>query len=337
MKTFDLRKVIRPLGFLVVVVIAILCIKHVWDYYNAEPWTRDGRVRGDVIQVSSDIAGLVTEVMVQDNQTVKKGQVLFKIDLARQALDIEQAKSDLAKAHSGLAAAEAGLAEAKANVVKSVANTHLAEKNANRYASLMDGAISKQEQDEMFAIRDQSHAEHQQLQAAVKQAQANIKQQNAFIEAATSSVHLAELNMSRAEVVAPSDGTLSNFDLRSGNYVKVGDAVAALIDRKQLYVVGYFEETKLNKIQLGDQATVQLMGDSQKYKGHVQGMASGIEDRERTTSSGLLANVNPTFSWVRLAQRVPVKIVLDEVPHDSLAFVAGRTATVHILERDKKE
>lgn len=336
MNTFDIRKAIRPISLGIVVIIAILCALHIWNYYNAEPWTRDGRVRGDVIQVSSDIAGLVTEVMVQDNQTVKKGQVLFKIDLARQTLDVEQAKSDLAKAQSGLAEAEAGLAEAKANIVKSKANINLADKNAHRYADLMNGAISKQEQDQMFATRDQSHAEHQQLQAAVQQAEANIKQQKALIEAATSSVHLAQLNMQRAEVIAPADGTLSNFDLRAGNYVKVGQAVAALLDRKQLYVVGYFEETKLNKIHLGDPATVQLMGDSLKYKGHVQGIASGIEDRERTTSSGLLANVNPTFSWVRLAQRVPVKIILDEVPHDSLAFVAGRTVTVHILEKAKK-
>ncbi|MFE8306038.1 HlyD family efflux transporter periplasmic adaptor subunit, partial [Acinetobacter baumannii] len=183
---------------------------------------------------------------------------------------------------------------------------------------------------------DQTHAEHQQLEAAVQQAEASIKQQKALIEAANSSVHLAQLNLQRSEVLAPADGTLSNFDLRVGNYVKVGQAVAALLDRKQLYVVGYFEETKLNKIHLNDPVTVQLMGDSIKYKGHVQGIASGIEDRERTTSSGLLANVNPTFSWVRLAQRVPVKIVLDDVPHDSLAFVAGRTVTVHILEKDKK-
>ena len=335
MKTFDIRKAIRPFGFVVVLLIAIVCIVHVWDYYNAEPWTRDGRIRGDVIQVSSDISGLVTEVLVQDNQTVKKGQVLFKIDLARQALDVEQAKADLAKAKSGLAEAEAGLAQAKANVIKSQANINLADKNAKRYSDLMDGAISKQEQDQMFAQRDQSHAEHQQLEAAIQQSEANIKQQNALIEAATSNLHLAQLNMNRAEVIAPADGTLSNFDMRVGNYVKVGQAVAALLDRKQLYVVGYFEETKLNKIHLGDPATVQLMGDSFKYEGHVQGIASGIEDRERTTSSGLLANVNPTFSWVRLAQRVPVKIVLDEVPHDSLAFVAGRTATVHILERKK--
>lgn len=336
MKTFDARKVIRPVALLVVAVIALFCVVHIWNYYNAEPWTRDGRVRGDVIQVSSDISGLVTEVLVQDNQSVKKGQVLFKIDLARQALDVEQAKSDLAKAKSGLAEAEAGLAQAKANVVKSQANIKLADKNANRYADLMDGAISKQEQDQMFATRDQSHAEHVQLEAAIEQAQANIKQQKALIEAANSQVHLAMLNMNRAEVIAPADGTLSNFDMRVGNYVKVGQAVAALLDRKQLYVVGYFEETKLNKIHVGDPASIQLMGDSEKIKGHVQGIASGIEDRERTSSSGLLANVNPTFSWVRLAQRVPVKIVLDEMPHNELAFVAGRTVTVHILESEKK-
>ena len=333
MKTFDARKAIRPIIMGVLVVIAILCVVHIWNYYNAEPWTRDSRVRGDVIQVSSDIAGLVTEVLVQDNQQVKKGQVLFKIDLARQALDVEQAKSDLAKAHSGLAEAQAGLAQAKANLVKSAANIQLADKTANRYSSLMDGAISKQEQDEVFATRDQSHAEHQQLEAAIQQAEANVTQQKALIEAAQSNLHLAQLNMNRAEVVAPADGTLSNFDMRPGNYVKVGQAVAALLDRKQLYVVGYFEETKLNKIHIGDAASVQLMGDSEKIKGHVQGIASGIEDRERTTSSGLLANVNPTFSWVRLAQRVPVKIILDEVPHNELAFVAGRTATVHILPK----
>ncbi|MGY0266172.1 biotin/lipoyl-binding protein, partial [Citrobacter freundii] len=80
---------------------------HLWNYYNAAPWTRDGRVRGDVIQVSSDVAGLVTEVLVQDNQTVKKGQVLFKIDVSRRALDVEHAKSDLAKAKAAYAQAQA--------------------------------------------------------------------------------------------------------------------------------------------------------------------------------------------------------------------------------------
>ena len=333
MTSLDLRKVVRPVLFTIVAVIAILAVKHIWDYYNSEPWTRDGRIRGDVIQVSSDVAGLITEVLVQDNQTVKKGQVLFKIDVARQALDVEQARSDLSKAKAGLAAAEAELAQAKANLVKSQANINLADKNANRYANLMEGAISKQEQDQMFATRDQSHAEHEQMLAAIDQAKANIVQQKALIEVANSNLHLSELNLNRSEVVAPADGTLSNFELQQGNYVKVGQAVAALLNRQQLYVVGYFEETKLDKIYVGAPATVQLMGDSQKLKGHVQGIASGIEDRERTSTTGLLANVNPTFSWVRLAQRVPVKIMIDELPKNQLAFVAGRTATVHIEKK----
>lgn len=335
MTTFDLRKVVRPVLLLIVAILAIFAVKHLWDYYNSEPWTRDGRVRGDVIEVASDVSGLVTEVLVQDNQQVKKGQVLFKIDVARQSLDAEQAKTDVFKAEAALAEAEAELAQAKANMVKSEANIQLADKNASRYANLMDGAISKQEQDQMFAARDESHAEHQQMQAAIDQAKANIVKQKAFIQVAKSNVNLANLNLNRSEVVAPADGTLSNFEMKAGNYVKIGDAVAALLDRQQLYVVGYFEETKLDKIYLGAPANVQLMGSSKKYQGHVQGIATGIEDRERTTSNGLLANVNPTFSWVRLAQRVPVKIVLDEVPHNELAFVAGRTATIHIEPKAK--
>ena len=330
MTAVDLRKAIRPIILLLMILIAVFAIIHIWNYYNAEPWTRDGRVRGDVIQVSSDVSGLVTDVLVQDNQTVKKGQVLFKIDTVRQALDVEQAISDLARAKAGLSEAEASLAQAKANVIKSQANIDLADKNAGRYANLMDGAISRQEQDQIFAVRDQSHAEHSQIKAAVEQAEANIKQQHSLIEVATSHLHIAQLNLHRSEVLAPADGTLSNFELRVGNYIKVGQAVAALLDRHQLYIVGYFEETKLDKIYVGAPATIQMMGGSEKLKGHVQGIASGIEDRERTTTSGLLANVNPTFSWVRLAQRVPVKIILDEMPKNQLAFVAGRTATIHI-------
>lgn len=330
MTLIGLRTYMRPIIMAVMALVAVLVIRHIWNYYNAEPWTRDGRVRADVIEVSSDVSGLITEVLVEDNQSVTKGQVLFNIDVARQAVELEQAKSDLANAKAGLAKAEAEMAQSKANIVKSQANIVLADKNASRYASLMDGAISKQEQDQMFAIRDQSHAEHTQLEAVTEQAKANIIQQKALIEVAQSHVNLAQLNLKRSAVVAPADGTMSNFELRAGNYIQVGQPVAALVDRKALYVVGYFEETKLNKIHVGDQATVQLMGDSEKIKGHVQGIATGIEDRERSSTSGLLANVNPTFSWVRLAQRVPVKIILDEVPHDNLAFVAGRTATVHI-------
>ena len=334
MKFIDSRKMIRPLVLLVTALIALFTIFNLWNYYNAVPWTRDARVRGDVMKISSDIAGLVTEVLVQDNQTVKKGQVLFRVDLARQTLAVEQAKADLAKAKSALTAAEASLIAAEANVEKSHVLTEFAERTAERYSKFNDGSISKQEQDKANTERDQEHASHHQLVATVEEAKANIIEQKALIKAATSQLHLAELNKHRAEVVAPEDGTLSNFELRVGNYVQVGQSVAGILDRKKLYVVGYFEETKLNRINVGDKVSIRLMGDTHKIMGHVQGIAPGIEDRERAATNGVLANVNPTFNWVRLAQRVPVRIVLDERPKNELAFVAGRTATVHVLEKD---
>ena len=139
--------------------------------------------------------------------------------------------------------------------------------------------------------------------------------------------------MHRAAVIAPADGTLSNFDMRPGNYVQLGELLRhyLTVNNSMLWVI--LKRLELNRIHVGDQASVQLMGDSQKIRGHVQGIASGIEDRERSSSSKL-ANVNPTFSWVRLAQRA-CKIVLDETPKNQLAFVSGRTATVHIIEKKK--
>ena len=110
-----------------------------------------------------------------------------------------------------------------------------------------------------------------------------------------------------------------------------GKGVLALIGSDTLRVEGYFEETKLERIHVGDAATVRLMGYGGKLDGHVQSIAAGIEDRERSDGSNLLANVNPTFSWVRLAQRVPVRINLDTVPED-LKLIVGRTATVSITD-----
>ena len=330
LKNLPLKRWLRPVLLWSICALALWGITQLWHDYNAKPSTRDGRLRGDIIQVSSDVSGVVTDVLVQDNQQIKKGQVLFKIDVERQALDMEQAQADLIKAQASLLQAQAGLAEAKANQVRSAANLNLAQRNAERYGSLMDGAISKQEQDQMFAARDQAAAEHEQMQAAIGQAQANIEQQKALIEVAKSQLNLAKLNLNRAEVRAPADGVLSNFELKAGNYVKVGQAVGGLLDRQQLYVVGYFEETKLQNIQVGAKATVQFMGDQQRLKGHVQGIALGIDDRERSASQGILPNVNPTFTWVRLAQRIPVKIILDELPENPMALVAGRTVSIAI-------
>ena len=150
-----------------------------------------------------------------------------------------------------------------------------------------------------------------------------------LLDAANAALEVARLNLERSTVLAPVNGIVTNFDLLPGRYVNAGAAVFALIDSDTFRVEGYFEETKLRRYRIGEDATVKLIGDSRVLSGHVESIAYGIEDQNRSTSNELLASVNPTFSWVRLAQRIPVRIKLDDVPPD-LLLVAGRTATVSI-------
>jgi multidrug resistance efflux pump len=131
-------------------------------------------------------------------------------------------------------------------------------------------------------------------------------------------------------VVASADGFVTNLDLRVGAYASASHPVMAVVDRNSFYVEGYFEETKLPGIHLGDRVKVSLMGSKQAISGHVESFAEGIADRDRSTGQNLLPNVNPTFNWVRLAQRIPVRVAIDAVPAD-LRLVAGQTVTVQVL------
>jgi RND family efflux transporter MFP subunit len=258
-----------------------------WSYYMLEPWTRDGRVRADVVTVAADVSGLVSKVFVHDNEKVTKGQPLFEIDQRRFQYALE---------------------EAKASAGSRQINLDQAKRDLTRAHSLTSVAVTVQQVE--------------QAQQAVDVAQANLDDANASLD-------VAKLNLERSTVVAPVNGVVTNFDLLPGRYVNAGAPIFALIDSDSFRIEGYFEETKLRRIHIGEDASVKLIGDSRVLSGHVESIASGIEDQNRSTSSELLAAVNPTFSWVRLAQRIPVRIKLDSIPPD-LLLVSGRTATVSI-------
>ena len=164
-------------------------------------------------------------------------------------------------------------------------------------------------------VLEQSQARLQQTEAALAEAQ---------VQRAT-----AKLNLERSRVVAPTDGRVTNLDLRVGAYATAAHPVMALVDAGSFYVEGYFEETKLVHIHEGDAATVTLMGESRQIRGHVDSIALGIADRDRSTGANLLPNVNPAFNWVRLAQRIPVRVQIDQVPQ-GVRLVAGQTATVEV-------
>lgn len=148
----------------------------------------------------------------------------------------------------------------------------------------------------------------------------------AALTAAQDALALAQLNLDRATIKAPVAGRIVNLDLVAGSFASAGKPVLVMVAGAP-YVDGYFEETKLPRIAIGDPVEIRLMGETAVLRGHVASIAPGIADRERTASPTLLPDINPTFSWVRLAQRVPVRIAIDQVPA-GVRLIAGRTATV---------
>lgn len=190
---------------------------------------------------------------------------------------------------------------------------HAALEDANadlkRYSALTpDVVVSKQRLDQVVAAQGEAQAGYDQ---------------------AVADLDLAKLNLERSEVRASVGGVVTNMELRPGTYLTAGKGVMALLDSDTLRVEGYFEETKLQRIQLGDAVNVRLLGSAHVLRGKVESIAAGIEDRDRNSGASLLANVNPTFNWVRLAQRVPVRIAID--PAEQNTLVAGATATVEVL------
>lgn len=289
MKKIAILRVVMTLS---VVALAAVAGQRLWVHYEEEPWTRDGRIRADVVQVAPDVSGLVTAVLVKDNQQVSAGTPLFEIDRPRYHLAVEQAAS-------AVAAQQVQLTQAR--------------REAARNQALGDLVAGE--------VREQGAARVEQLEASLAQARV--------------ALDTAKLNLARTLVRASVAGTVSNLALRPGDYATAGHPEFAIIDRGSLHIIGYFEETKLPRIHVGDPVQVRLMGDDRIIAGHVQSVAGGIEDRDRSPGANLLANVNPTFSWVRLAQRIPVRVAIDRMPAGA-ELVVGRTATVEIVEQQPK-
>lgn len=271
---------------LIVVVIAAAVLWKLVDYYMFAPWTRDGHVRADVIQVAPDVSGLITEVKVVDNQQVKQGEVLFVIDQARYAL---------------------ALRNAQATAQQRRATLDQARREDARNRAL--GNLVARE------VVEETHSRVETATAALADAEV--------------AIDTARLNLQRTVIVSPVDGYLNDRAPRVGEYISAGRAVLSVVDMHSFRVDGYFEETKLHGIDIGQPVDIKVMGEPGVLRGHVLSIVAAIEDRDRQQSQNLLPNVNPAFSWVRLAQRIPVRVALDEVPAD-FRMIAGRTATVSV-------
>ncbi|WNC10714.1 HlyD family secretion protein [Pseudomonas coleopterorum] len=279
-----MKKFFSLLATLLVLGLAIFIGRQLWVHYMQTPWTRDGRVRADIINVAADVSGYVTAVPVRDNQRVRKGDVLLQIDPAHYRLAVKQAQALMA---SRKAAWE------------------MRKVNASRRADLDELVISKESREDASNVAASALADYQQAEARLEAAQ---------------------LNLDRTRVLATVDGYVTNLNVHVGDYARVGEAKLAVVDEHSFWVYGFFEETKLPHVHVGDPAQLQMMS-GETLTGHVESISRGIYDRDNPQSRELIADVNPTFNWVRLAQRVPVRIQLDPVP-DGMLLAAGTTCTV---------
>jgi RND family efflux transporter MFP subunit len=279
-----IRNIIGFVATAIIFVIAIFIGRALWVHYMDEPWTRDGRVRAEVVNIAPDVSGAVVELPVRDNQFVHKGDLLMQIDPSHYQIAVEQA-------HAAVAARKAEL--------------QMRRDDAQRREDMDSLVVSKESRENATHTASAAEAQYQQALAALD---------------------AAKLNLERTRVVSPVDGYVTNLNVYGGDYAIAGSAKLAIVDSHSFWVYGYFEETKLPHVRIGDKADIRLMSGG-TLKGHVESISRGIYDRDNPQSRELLADVNPTFNWVRLAQRVPVRVKIDSVP-DGVLLSAGTTCTV---------
>jgi multidrug resistance efflux pump len=289
----SMQATIRVLLTIVLVSSACFLGYDMANYYLYSPWTRDARVRAEVITVAPDVSGYVAEMGVRTDQFVKKGDILFVVDPERYRISLE---------------------DADATVATRLAQYHMLQHQFERRAKLTVSVTITPE--------DLENARRQAEQAA------------ASYQQSIASRDLAALNLKRTEVRAVVNGYVTNLNLKKGDYATQGKPAMALIDSDSYRIDAYFEETKIPKIAPGSNVSIRLMDGTATLHGKVESIARGITDQDNHDGPELLASVNPTFTWVRLAQRIPVRIRLTDVPPDVL-ISAGMTCTATLENAEK--
>jgi multidrug resistance efflux pump len=260
--------------------------------YIDNPWTRDGQVRGHVIQVAPRVSGMVTNIAVIDNQFVQAGDLLFELDTEPFEIAIAQADANLQRAIIG-------------------------SRSAN---------IEYQRLQEIFA-KDPGAISQKDL----NRREANYLQSLSEIDVAKESLRSAKLNLDYTSVRAAVDGYVSNVDFQIGTQAVASTPILALVDSNSFWVFGYFRESQIGKFKIGDPARVTLMAyPDQPLQGTVESLGWGIAPSDGNAGTKLLPSIKPVFQWIRLAQRIPVRIKLEKVP-EGVELRFGLTASVMVI------
>jgi len=348
-------------GAVVLITVVAILLKY-WDYV-VNPWTRDGQVRADVIQITPRVSGPIVKLAVEDNQLVKAGDLLFEIDPRTFAANAAQASAQYDKAKDNYLAqgkqveaveaqvevARASLAQASAAIKQADAEIEQNKAEYQRQKELLPKKATSQKsvdrakanyqvavQQRLGAVASLAQAKASLLESEADLAQARATlgaagDDNASLREAQAAREEAELNLEFTQVRAPVDGYVTNLNLRLGSQAVANQPALALVDINSYWVHGFFKETLVGDIGKGDKAIVTLMSYPDKpVTGRVDSLGWGIAQEDGSTGEDLLPNVSATFEWIRLAQRVPVRIHLDELP-EGVELRVGTTASVLVM------
>jgi multidrug resistance efflux pump len=350
-------------SIIVLIAVVVIAMKY-WDYIT-NPWTRDGQVRAQVIQITPRVSGPLVNLPVVDNQFVKAGDLLFEIDRRTFEADLDQARANLDNTRDQIEALAKQVEAAQADVEAADATIKQSEAAIAGYSGRVEenlkeykrqktldkqGATSKRMVEEskanwVAAVNQKANAEAQrlQMQASLSEAIANLAKakadlgapgdQNAQVRQAKAEIRSAELNLEFTQKKAPVDGYVTNLNLRLGSQAVENQAILALVDVNSYWVVGFFKENYIEGIRKGDRAVLTLMSYRDKpIEGSVDSLGWGIAQDDGSTGFDMLPTISATFEWIRLAQRVPVRIhiELDKLPKD-VKLRVGTTVSVLVM------
>ena len=266
-----------------------------FEEYINNPWTRDGQVRAQVIQVTPRVSGTIEKINIVDNQFVKKGDLLFEIDPSPFIITIAQTKADLKREQV------------------SARGTKVEYERVQNIAKKDKGAVSQKD----LIRREVSYYESL-----------------AKIDSLKEKLNTAKLNLTFTKVYASVDGYVSNINFQVGSQAVANSAILALVDSNSFWVFGFFRESMISRVAIDDDVRVTLMAYSDTpLSGKVESIGWGIAHSDGNPGQNLLPAIQPVFTWIRLAQRIPVRVKLDKLP-EGVKLRFGLSASVMILKKD---
>ena len=358
-----MKPIVKIITTGVVVLAALGMIAYKYRDYTKYPWTRDGLVRAQVGQIAPRVSGPLVRVPIQNNQFVKRGDLLFEIDPSTFQANVNLARaqfdnmSDIVKSLfeqvEGLKRTveqrQAEIGEAKFEVEGSTAQVENARISLGRAKELIAENVNTQRDvdDKSMAYQvalaqlGAARAKVSQMTAALAQAKDDLArgladlgvlgEHNPRLRRAAADLEIAQLNLDFTKVRAPTDGYVTNLRLGVGDSAVAHQPMLAVIDAHSFYVQAFFRETIVGNFQKGDRAVVTLMSyPDTPLEGSVDSIGWGIAQQNGSTGFELLPSVQPTFEWIRLAQRIPVAVRIEKVP-DNVKLRAGTTASVVVI------